>query len=607
MQSLIYNNKPIRVFEIHEGVTCFPWFCGRDVCEILEYSDYKQAINIHIDTENKSNLKILWGVFNTPHKFHYNEERMAYIDETGLYSLINRSRMPRKEPFKAFLDQFFYDLRYKSDLMDIFSFIKDKKVAIDINSAWFQELWYPISKRTHSLLTMRVLNWMGYGGEYFTQKQSFIKLLDRNNIPYEEITYTDPRFSGHEVMIKEIADTDTKIVKQKKWLVMEVRNFKKAVIRLNTKNGETVRDYYLNLEEVCFDYAEYQANWLAEKAELQRKISDAKLVDSMAKLAIKDKSEEELKRQVEEEKKRAEEEKKRAEEEKKRAERAEHEKDQEKIAREKAERKALNIKKFMNRVSLKESKDEWIYIGTTRLYAQERLFKIGSTRRLTSRIPQYNTGRAATDHFYYAWAMKCYNAKDVDYHIQKLLADFKFKDPESPEADKAKDNRVEMYHGIKFSDLKDILTFIVNNYDESIECVNRFIRNRLDSSLEEEDEIPPPLDLKRVTCTIGEHEEVVEVEDEKELKVLFKNIMRCLKDQQAREELLVVERKILLNELSPFMSTTKTKTLLWGKVKSLISWKSSNVDLELSNSDDEAAGPSRPAAATSPFKYRVKY
>ncbi len=90
---------------------------------------------------------------------------MAYIDETGLYSLINRSRMPRKEPFKAFLDQFFYDLRYKSDLMDIFSFIKDKKVAIDINSAWFQELWYPISKRTHSLLTMRVLNWMGYGGE----------------------------------------------------------------------------------------------------------------------------------------------------------------------------------------------------------------------------------------------------------------------------------------------------------------------------------------------------------------------------------------------------------------------------------------------------------
>jgi flagellar biosynthesis GTPase FlhF len=431
-------------------------------------------------------------------------------------------------------------------------------------------------------------------------------------------------------------------LQRKRWIVMDIRSFKKAVMRLNTQNAEEIRDYYLNLEEFAFEYGQY----VLERREAEQEL---KMMEAMAKLAIKDKSEEELKRQVEEEKKRAEEEKKRAEEEKKRAEeekkraeeekkraeeekkraeeekkraeeekkraeeekkraeRAEHEKDQEKIAREKAERKALNIKKFMNRVSLKESKDEWIYIGTTRLYAQERLFKIGSTRRLTSRIPQYNTGRAATDHFYYAWAMKCYNAKDVDYHIQKLLADFKFKDPESPEADKAKDNRVEMYHGIKFSDLKDILTFIVNNYDESIECVNRFIRNRLDSSLEEEDEIPPPLDLKRVTCTIGEHEEVVEVEDEKELKVLFKNIMRCLKDQQAREELLVVERKILLNELSPFMSTTKTKTLLWGKVKSLISWKSSNVDLELSNSDDEAAGPSRPAAATSPFKYRVKY
>jgi len=51
------------------------------------------------------------------------------------------------------MDQFFYDLRYKSGIMDIFAFIsasgagdaehrKDKKVAIDVNSPWFQELWY---------------------------------------------------------------------------------------------------------------------------------------------------------------------------------------------------------------------------------------------------------------------------------------------------------------------------------------------------------------------------------------------------------------------------------------------------------------------------------
>ncbi len=41
-----------------------------------------------------------------------------------------------------------------------------------------------------------------------------------------------------------------------------MRNFKKAILRLNTKNAEVIRDYYLNLEEACFDYAEYQVNWL---------------------------------------------------------------------------------------------------------------------------------------------------------------------------------------------------------------------------------------------------------------------------------------------------------------------------------------------------------
>lgn len=57
-------------------------------------------------------------------------------------------------------------------------------------------------------------------------------------------------------------------------------------------------------------------------------------------------------------------------------------------AKDKAELKALRIKKFMNNVKIKELKLEWIYIATTYQYAKERLFKIGSTER----IAPYNTG-----------------------------------------------------------------------------------------------------------------------------------------------------------------------------------------------------------------------
>ncbi|MGL5961622.1 MAG: GIY-YIG nuclease family protein, partial [Cetobacterium sp.] len=307
-------------------------------------------------------------------------------------------------------------------------------------------------------------------------------------------------------------------------------------------------------------------------------------------------------REAEQDKVKAEQDKVKAEQDKVKAEqdkvKAEQDKEKEKIAREKAERKALNVQKFMNRITVREHKLEWIYIGTTRLYAQERLFKIGSTTRLTSRIPQYNTGRpGSSDPFYYAWAIKCYNAKDVDFYIQKLLFDFKFKDPQKASEEQVKDNRAEMYHGIKFSDLKDILTFIVNNYDQSIEYINNFIKIRLSQSLEEEDEIPPALDLKKITYQIGDYEEVIDLEkeNETELKKELKNIMRCYKEQQTRDDVIVVKRQDLVAKLNQF--TNESKTGLWNRIKELTGWKASKVELEQSDSEGEDGS----------FKYKIKY
>jgi len=96
-----------------------------------------------------------------------------------------------------------------------------------------------------------------------------------------------------------------------------------------------------------------------------------------------------------------------------------------------AERKALRINKFMSRIDTKDRKDEWIYIATSHQYASNRIFKIGSTERLMKRIGPYNCGRLSSDQIYYAWAKPCYKSKDVDQHIQKLLSNFKDKEPSS--------------------------------------------------------------------------------------------------------------------------------------------------------------------------------
>jgi hypothetical protein len=47
----------------------------------------------------------------------------------------------------------------------------------------------------------------------------------------------------------------------------------------------------------------------------------------------------------------------------------------------------------MKRITIKERKMEWIYIATNDFYALERLWKVGSTIRLSSRIGGYHTGK----------------------------------------------------------------------------------------------------------------------------------------------------------------------------------------------------------------------
>jgi prophage antirepressor-like protein len=253
-------------------------------------------------------------------------------------------------------------------------------------------------------------------------------------------------------------------------------------------------------------------------------------------------------------------------------EKAEHEKELEKVAKEKAERKALRINKFMKQITVKEHKLEWIYIATTSMYASERIFKIGSTTRLSTRIGGYNTGRPIEDGYYYCWVVKCYNAKDVDYCIQKLLADFKHRET------------TELYCGIRFTDLRDIVAFIVENYDASVDYINNFIKFKLSQSLDQEDEEPPRLDCKRITCHIGEHTETINLENEDldTLELIKLEISSMLTDMQQRQVALVVDRKVLLERLEKKIASEPRKNL-WTRVKEFTGWTTSKA--ELSNGD----------------------
>lgn len=162
-----------------------------------------------------------------------------------------------------------------NELKDIFSFIKGYGVAFDISSNWFQEIWYPLSKFNspqlggvnkvdnqpqNIVVTQNLLEWMGFKGRNVSDKQErFSRVLRSHQILYEEIGYQHPLALEYPCIQKEIK-LIPKQLEQKKWICMDQRAFKKAVLRLHTENAEIVRDYYLNLEEAMFAYGEYTIN-----------------------------------------------------------------------------------------------------------------------------------------------------------------------------------------------------------------------------------------------------------------------------------------------------------------------------------------------------------
>ena len=102
---------------------------------------------------------------------------------------------------------------------------------------------------------------MGYGGRNWSdQTERFRKLLDKKKIPYGSISHNDPRTIDYPHFSKEVENVGLNNLNNKQWLCMDTRSFKKAVMRLNTKTVDTIRDYYINVEEFTFCYAYYNHN-----------------------------------------------------------------------------------------------------------------------------------------------------------------------------------------------------------------------------------------------------------------------------------------------------------------------------------------------------------
>ena len=72
-----------------------PWFVGKDVAEILEYSRPTKAIQDHIDYEDRDEIPIQDSIGRN--------QKTPIINESGLYSLIFSSKMKKAKEFKRWV------------------------------------------------------------------------------------------------------------------------------------------------------------------------------------------------------------------------------------------------------------------------------------------------------------------------------------------------------------------------------------------------------------------------------------------------------------------------------------------------------------------------
>jgi len=90
LQNFNFSGQDVRIIAINDE----PWFVGKDVADILGYSNSRKALSDHVDDEDKGVTKsdTLGG-----------NQNITIINESGLYSLILKSKKQEAKQFKRWV------------------------------------------------------------------------------------------------------------------------------------------------------------------------------------------------------------------------------------------------------------------------------------------------------------------------------------------------------------------------------------------------------------------------------------------------------------------------------------------------------------------------
>ncbi|CCV01870.1 hypothetical protein IIV22A_026R [Invertebrate iridescent virus 22] len=304
-------------------------------------------------------------------------------------------------------------LEKSSELMDILTFVKEVHFEIKDNLG-FDVLWDSMTGKHYIYIYTMLLEWLGYAGSKEQQKQAFLNLLERNEIPYFSIGYKDPLIEKFPQIQEEIKIMLPMNRSTKRWLVMEPKNFKEAIMCLTTKRSKEIRKYYLLLEELVQLYGAYTTQFKEKQLNDQIQAKDDQIQSNLDHILLL---------------------------------------------------KDLLID------DQKREKTQVLYIATSQNYARQNRFKVGgveNTQKLDSRLSVYNSRSASGDEWYYSDTFLVADYHQIESRLKDLLGRFRDK--------KSKEIYILHYSNIKYI-CEYLSTHYNDEIDEVNQKLTEFISN----------------------------------------------------------------------------------------------------------------------------------
>lgn len=176
-------------------------------------------------------------------------EDMYYIDKNG--NQINSKT---------------HKIKHSIEIQNIFDFIKENNYSINLDLC-FNDIWMSLFEEKELILTNNIIKFLYYGInsdlnldiDFINLKKNLKDDLIQHNIEYSIITYKyiQNNLLYQKKIEEEIKSLSSETLIQNTWIILSIKNFKKFIMNINNSVSNEIRNYYITIEELFYDYSKY--------------------------------------------------------------------------------------------------------------------------------------------------------------------------------------------------------------------------------------------------------------------------------------------------------------------------------------------------------------